>query len=287
MYTLYAWAVPTPTSDSPVDHTWVTDYDNRVDAYPSIGAVIAAGANYWFCWGDFHQRGSSAHLPDGWLGSGAGDIAWARCLCEPNAPSDTNESTYGTIEHYGIDGVCHQLANQVLWATGLGGAKPLTVSKARGYGLSTFFYGTYGLQHKNWAARQARCAPKAVAGQAPAKGGSMSTPEDDEFAARAQSVLGSKGSSQKLTALLALRARAQAGLAAHKASVMTGAAAPSADVLNAQHRQYLKEAARLLTAEQFNDLFGIATSQIDSVELVVPSMLGQGNERPKPGGRTR
>jgi hypothetical protein len=31
---LYAWAVPAFISESPVDHTWVTTYDNRVHSYP-------------------------------------------------------------------------------------------------------------------------------------------------------------------------------------------------------------------------------------------------------------
>jgi hypothetical protein len=33
MTTLYAWATPAFYSEAPVDHTWVTDYDNQVDDY--------------------------------------------------------------------------------------------------------------------------------------------------------------------------------------------------------------------------------------------------------------
>jgi hypothetical protein len=47
--TLYAWATPAFSSGSPVDHTWVTTYDNRVNAYPAIADVIAANQLYWYC----------------------------------------------------------------------------------------------------------------------------------------------------------------------------------------------------------------------------------------------
>ena len=161
MPTLFAWAVPTPFEESPVDHTWVTDYDNRQTPYPDINAVIAAQAIYWYCWGDFHVQGRSHQVPQGFLGSRAGDVSWANCLCASNAPSNTNGPTCGTIFHYGVDGVCHQLANQVLWATS-GNGSALTVALARGYHLSSFFYGTYGLTHAAWSARKLQCAPQQV-----------------------------------------------------------------------------------------------------------------------------
>lgn len=47
MVLLYAWTVPAFTSGSPVDHTWVTTYDNRVTPYPNDAAVAAAHQSYW------------------------------------------------------------------------------------------------------------------------------------------------------------------------------------------------------------------------------------------------
>ena len=41
--TFYAWTVPAFVSGSPVDHTWVTTYDNRITVYPGDAAVAAAG----------------------------------------------------------------------------------------------------------------------------------------------------------------------------------------------------------------------------------------------------
>jgi hypothetical protein len=282
MSTLYAWASATPFPDSPVDHTWVTDYDNRVAApYPNIAAVIAAGANYWFCWGDFHKKGTSTQVPKGFLGSKGGSVPWASCLCAPNAPSKSNRRTCGTIYYYGIDGVCHQLANQVLWSTG-GGTRPLTVSKARGYRLSTFLYGTYGLQHDAWAARKVECAPPGVAGKARrgVKGGGMGKPRpDDEFAAHARAVLRKHKAEHKLPAVLALRALSHTVSAAHKAGVQKRKAAPTAAALNAQHRAHLEEAGRLLTKAEFKELFGISTAQIKDVQLVDPKIY----RRSRPG----
>jgi hypothetical protein len=44
--TLYAWAFPAFVTGSPVDHTWVTTYDNRVHAYPNEQQVATAGESY-------------------------------------------------------------------------------------------------------------------------------------------------------------------------------------------------------------------------------------------------
>ena len=48
---LYAWAVPAFSAGSPVDHTWVTTYDNRVKPTPTTSkwplqgnAIGTAGA---------------------------------------------------------------------------------------------------------------------------------------------------------------------------------------------------------------------------------------------------
>ena len=60
---LYAWTVPAFSSGSPVDHTWITTYDNRVNPYPNDAAVVAAQQNYWYCWGSFHPTGGTRHFP--------------------------------------------------------------------------------------------------------------------------------------------------------------------------------------------------------------------------------
>src|ERR1700730_16660691 len=192
--TLWVWASKLPVLKW--DHTWVTTYDNRVAPPTSIGQVIAKGEHYWYCWGIFHSSGATPVLPDGYIGSRLGNLALARCICESNLASKGNPPAQGTIFSYGVDGVCHQLANQVLWATKTKGSSssPLTVCLARGYGTSTFFFGTYGRQVAAWQHRLASCPAAGVGG-----GGSgnqlMSTSSDppdlrgDEFEKNARAVL--------------------------------------------------------------------------------------------------
>ncbi|MFA6156187.1 hypothetical protein [Mesorhizobium sp.] len=148
--TLHAWAIPAFVSGSPVDHTWVTTYDNQQHHYADAAAVAAAGKDYWFCWGSYHPTGGVPGNPTGGLGKQAGNLTMARCLVQSNADSAKVAAAQGTILVYGIDGVCHQLANQVLYATS---GTRLTVKKARGYVASSFLYGTYGLRHAAWASK--------------------------------------------------------------------------------------------------------------------------------------
>ena len=166
----FAWAVPILFDESPWDHTWVTTYDNRAHPYPDIAGVIHAKQDYWYCWGGFHARGGTPSLPDGTLGSQNGDLGLARCLVAPNADCSPSFAARGTIFSYGVDGVCHQLANQVLYATRLGGARPLTVSVAGGYWVSSGVYGAYGLQHSAWRSKIATCTAVAAAPPSRARG---------------------------------------------------------------------------------------------------------------------
>jgi hypothetical protein len=164
---LYGWATPAVVVGSPVDHTWVTSYDNNADLHPNLAAVVAAKEDYWFCWGSFHHQGRA-------LGSKAGNLILARCLVQSNADSLTTFPARGTIFTYGVDGVCHQLANQVLYATGINGARLLTVANANGYRVSSAIYGTYGLQHAAWRNKIAACGAATVPG--PPSSGATPTP---------------------------------------------------------------------------------------------------------------
>jgi hypothetical protein len=110
--TLFAWVVPAFTTGSTVDHIWVTTYDNRTNPYANDQQVAAAGEFYWYCWGSFHATGGTPVNPSGFLGTQVGDLAIAQCLVLPNADSQRVAAARGTIFTYGIDGVCHQLANQ-------------------------------------------------------------------------------------------------------------------------------------------------------------------------------
>ncbi len=133
---LYAWAVPMIGPGAHWDHTWVTSYDNRAHPYRDTAAVELAGQDYWYCWGGFYQRGGTPSLANGLVGLQAGEYDAARCLAGSNVDCSVNFAARGTIFAYGVDGICHQLANQVLYATALDGAEPLTVSQANGYWVS-------------------------------------------------------------------------------------------------------------------------------------------------------
>ena len=152
--TLYAWA--NALSSAPMlDHTWVTDYPFTNNEYPTIGD-IPSGANYWYCWGIYHPSGDGGiqHNPNGAIGSADGDLAVATALVEPNTAPETSGVTdqpqNGAITFYGVDGVCHNVANQTLYATGTSSTEPIRVQDARGYDLSSFFYHMRSFTAKNF-----------------------------------------------------------------------------------------------------------------------------------------
>jgi hypothetical protein len=267
--TLYAWAVPAFIAESPVDHTWVTTYDNRVHSYPDDQQVAAAGEFYWYCWGAFHAKGGTPNNATGFLGQQAGDLAVARCLVQANADSRTVPAARGSIFTYGVDGVCDQLANQVLYATAQGTASPLTVQNARGYMASVFIYGTYGLQHAAWWAQIHRCGGRPLptpGGPAMvAAAGRPPTPPPDDFEARAREVLESENP-KLLGDLLALRADVHR----FTAQRWPGFTEPSAEALNARNQHMLEQAAQLLGPEKFQRIFGFPPSQ--KLDLVDPKM---------------
>jgi hypothetical protein len=276
MTTLYAWATPAFSSDSPVDHTWVTDYDNRVDPYANITDVENAQANYWYCWGVFHIQGSSSEQPQGYLGSASGDFALAQCLCLPNKESDSipphnRPNACGTIYYYGLDGVCHQLANQVLWATGGTSSSPLTVALARGYRASSFIYGTYGILHHDWKANISRCAAAPPPPSSPSAVTTMDA--NDDFAIHAKQALAALNASDKLAPLLALRASVREEQLAQREAVLKGAVMPSAEALNERNQAYFQRAAALLTSQEFEAVFGFAPSR--TIDLVDPTIMRQ------------
>lgn len=279
MVLFYAWTVPAFTSGSPVDHTWVTTYDNRVNAYQNDAAVAAAHQFYWYCWGAFHPQGGTPSIPDGFIGSQAGNLALAQCLVEANADSRIVPAARGTIFIYGVDGVCHQLANQVLYATGTSTVPQLTVRMARGYMASTFIYGTYGLQSAAWASKIAACSGTKLtpSGVAIMTGGAGGPGGPDDFEARASEVLGSDNT--KLHDLLRLRGSVQQ----FSMQAWPGTGQPSAETLNARNQHMLDEAARLLRPDEFEKIFGFAPGQ--KIDLVDKEITDSAGRIPPPSSR--
>ena len=267
MTILYAWATDAWFNGNFVDHTWVTTYDNTKTAYETIADVQDAGEHYWYCWGDFHATGEGQDSGDGALGNAQGDLAISMCIALPDVATKLDRRAQGTIYRYGIDGVCHQLCNQVLVTTARFPPNllaPLTVSNARGYWLSTFMYGSYGVDQVAWHAKLASCEPQGTAMAAPIP------PNDagDEFQRRAEQVLADDPPT--LSELLELRRAALLASAHPDAEALR-----SAESINARNQEFFDRAAKLLGPERYRELFGVEAGQ--NVRLVDPTMFR--NER--------
>jgi hypothetical protein len=165
--TLHAWGRPLSQDDFPVvsnvDHTWVTTFPEIInpDHQPDPPPGSQIPKSYWYCWGVAHAIASYA------VGSAEGNVGIANKISPSNetavpagAKHYSPSSTSGAIVYYGLDGVCHQVANEILCATGTGTTEPIRVQKAKGYSLSTFFFGTYGLNTDAWNEIQNESAPK-------------------------------------------------------------------------------------------------------------------------------
>jgi hypothetical protein len=260
----YAWVHPL-SIDKRLDHTWVTTYDKSGGPYASLAEVAAAGQYYWMCWGDFHPEG----VPAPPIATSDGELSIASCLVEPNADSRHVQAARGTIFTYAIDGVCHQLANQALFATGISGQPPQTVKDTRGYWLSSYLYGTYGRQKSAWLDKVKHCTSAATSGESTIMKAAAMATKTDEFAENAQSVLADDPA--LLEQLMALREGAQMQLA----KALPEAQALDADLLNAQNQKMFDEAAALLGPEKFEQVFGFKAGE--KINLVDPAMVDAGD----------
>ena len=178
----------------------------------------------------------------------------------------------GTIFTYGVDGVCHQLANQALYATSIGGATPLTVAQASGYWVSTAIYGSYGLQLAAWRAKIATCSAAVAVAAAPSGAVvNMNAPAPpnppDEFEQHVGNVLGA-GKLGVASQLLNLRAQFHTAAAAQAHAMV----APTADEINARNQRFLDDAAKLLSASDFIAIFGVSPGT--KVDLVLTDPTG-------------
>jgi hypothetical protein len=261
--TLYAWSVPAVFRGNIVDHTWVTTYDNRIDRLLNIREVVGAKEHYWYCWGDFHAAGATPRKPDGFLGSEQAELAYAQCLCAPDLESKPNPPAQGTIFDYGTDGVCHQLANQVLYSTGSSSKKPLRVVNARGYRASQFVFTDYGLQTVAWKRKikQCRGTPTRRTDMDP------SDSQTDDFEAHLRANVQGAGADEKISKVLQLRV----GLRNQMITLKRGA--PSASMLNKVYSDHLHELAGILGKADFERVFEFAEQE--EMNVVDPEIYDQ------------
>ncbi|APA85431.1 hypothetical protein BJG93_08600 [Paraburkholderia sprentiae WSM5005] len=274
--TLFAWTVPAYFKGSVVDHTWVTTYDSRAKIYPALADVLIAGEHYWYSWGGFHARGGTTVSADGFLASAGADLLYASCLCQPDVDSNLDPAARGTLFSYGRDGVCHQLSNQILWATGSGRATPATVRMARGYWLSNAIFGTYGKQHAAWASKKIQCST-ASGGNAMEPGHSQS--DVDDFQQHLQATLKGPDADAKIKSLMNHR-RALMVRVERLQDAPPGGDAPSASTLNDAYSSFLHDAADILGPDDFERVFGERPK--DEMNVVDPSVYAQSVHRPRP-----
>lgn len=173
----------------------------------------------------------------------------------------------GTIFRYGRDGVCHQLANQILYASGGDGVAPLTVASARGYMFSSFRYGTYGQNDAAWKRKRDSCSPRRRRPQR-GSGGVQMTRSPDDFETRAREVLG-RQNPKLLSQLLALRTQTRRLSVRQWSKSHT----PSAKELNAGNQEMFDRAADLLGPDKFERIFGFPPYQ--KIDLVDPQFMEQ------------
>ncbi|MBC8748045.1 hypothetical protein OKW43_003768 [Paraburkholderia sp. WC7.3g] len=274
--TLFAWTAPAYFQESAVDHTWVTTYDSRVKIYPALADVLIAGEHYWYSWGSFHARGGTPASADGFLASAGANLPYASCLCRPDVDPNIEPAGRGTIFSYGRDGVCHQLSNQILWATGSGGAAAATVRMSRGYWLSNAIFGTYGKQHAAWASKRIQCSTPG--GSNAMKPGHPQADVDD-FQEHLQATLTGPDADAKIKSLMKHR-RAFMARVERLQYVPPGSDAPSASKLNEAYSSFLHDAADILGPEDFERVFGERPK--DEMNIVDPSIYEPTIHRPIP-----
>jgi len=260
----YAWSAPALGVGIFPDHTWVTTYDSRTKVHKDIKAVVAAGEHFWYCWGDFRRKGGTLTNRTGALGDSTADLEEARCLVQPDAVCPLEPAACGTIFEYGENGVCHQLANQVLYATGTQMEAPLTVVRALGYQASIYIYGSYGVPEATWNVKRDACRSRRLRTPHQPEDGKTMVRDLDEFEIRARTLL--KDQDPKLLSdLLALRNEAQ------KVPAKREGSKPTANELNARNQRMLDRAAALLGPANFERIFQFPPEQ--RVKLVDPRLL--------------
>ena len=275
--TLYSWANPIAGVGNIVDHTWVTSF--------AAGSQCPPPQNYWYSWGGCHETGpGTAAKP---LATHAADLAVAKCLCTsdlgeylpPNSPS------HGGIDLYGIDGVCHQLSNRILWAATKGTGDPVTVEGAKGYGVSRWVFGMYGVNLAEWQQRIARCtaaaAPPAAPGTPVAMAMMAAAPRtlNADLAAMVREKLGPEVASAKAERVMLVRNNVLAAKARLDRDVRRGAIPPRefAERTNELINRGLAQVAATLTPEEYQRLFGIPPGE--KIAVVDPAIAEQSRYR--------
>lgn len=153
-----------PVNPFSLNHSWVTTYAAK---HPN-GFTDPRKEYYWYCWGEFHSGTAEDQQPSPYQalkGPLVADLELAKCICQPNTPSNPGRPSWpsaGIEGAYGVGGVCHQVANRILWSAGIQAAtkEAYTVEGTRGWQLSWDIFGPYGYGNdpSNWIEVLNRCS---------------------------------------------------------------------------------------------------------------------------------
>ncbi len=263
---LYFWANPL-TGFQGADHTWVTTYLDPSACPPP--------PDYWYCWGVCHPTGPGTTARA--LGSSAGNLAMAKCICSPNNPH-----AHGGIHLYGIDGVCHQVANRILYS-----CSPVqTVRGAHMYWMSHFLFGTYGLTVSDWAQRKQHCS--LASNQAPPHtgsggGGTLDNVDGEDLDLGALThLLATRASPEEVVRLSELRANLLREKRELDEQVQAGAIGgiEFANRVNNLVSSYLPRIALIIGEQNLQDVFGASSG--DEIQLLDPQQAARTEYSRKP-----
>lgn len=235
---------------------------------------------YWYSWGSCHTTGAGTTARE--LGRAPADLGVARCICQPDVESYrfvSDDPAHGGVDFYGINGVCHQLSNRILFATAVGGADPLTVSDAHGYPVSRFVYGTYGSDTDRWTARKTRCLALVSAAPTPAAAmmrmASTTMSLDEDLRAMFDERFRGDYSRAKFEQILALRREFFARKQPLDRATFSRRLPRRqyADQINDLLNAHLERAAGILGEREYRTLFGIPPGQ--RIGLVDPEVAAR------------
>ena len=261
----FIWVTPAFSRYSPLDHTWVTSYDNRITSYPDIHAVNSAGELYWYCKGDFHKNGGTPNHHDGFIYSRYLSEDVAKCLVENNLPEGT-----GTIKRYGIHGVCHQITNQVIYTKSTGLPDLLLSKGVRGYALSTTVYGKYGRRKNEWYEKTVECCPNQL----------YIYPPFSELVRRLLSLFPIKSDDELVITLETMRINLLSDIdtIGYSPRKENETHQQRTDLLNDRIIRFINEASEILRdfPNEFNAIFGIEF--YEEIDLIDPNQFVFPNE---------
>jgi len=263
---LFIWSRRAFTSVNPfpLNHTWVTSYPNPGPP-DGFAKPFPADAHYWFCWGSLHSGGDGFQQPAPykvWRGPAPANLRLALCICQANTPTNPTNKAWpkaGIEGKYGHNGVCHQVANRVLWSAGLQpNGDALTVEGVNGWKLSWDIYGAYGYRDdfSNWEEVLRRC--DGLGGDGVDLIQRMNARRPRLQSLKAQETI-SKIRNRMLDGKEKLDGR-------HDLGLMT--ARQHADAVNELMRHYLLEASTLLARSDFMEYF-----QVDFEAGVTPTLI--------------